>query len=147
MKKMNGINFYGAVMLLTLIFVQPANVFSQTNVKEKLSQHPTAVNDLMLGIQSENEGLRKSSIYFAGKYRIKEVVPALIDQMDEEKNPSIRILIANTLFRIGDERGIEKIIAVSAKDDNGKVRRICNALVQEYKTTLRAENLWKIETY
>lgn len=139
MKKMNGIKFYGAVAFAALALVQTANVFSQENIKEKLFQHPTAVNDLMIGIQSENDGLRKSSIYFAGKYRIREVVSALIDQMDQEKNPSIRILIANSLFRIGDERGMEKIIAVAAKDDNGKVRRICSALVREYKSALRAE--------
>ena len=44
-----------------------------------------------MGIQSENDGVRESSIYFAGKYRFIDTEDALIKQLKVEKESDIKV--------------------------------------------------------
>jgi len=91
-----------------------------------------AVENLKVGIKSENSGLKKSSIYFAGYYRIKGTVPVLTEQIKKESDPKIRVLIALVLYKIGDEKSIGLVKELSAKDKNPEVRRMCACIYDAY---------------
>ncbi len=51
-----------------------------------------SIATLKEGIHSENRGVKKSSIYMAGLYKIEEAVDALIDKLKTEEDPDTRIL-------------------------------------------------------
>jgi len=68
-----------------------------------------AVKNYARGIESQNDGLRKSAIYFAGVYKIDELVKPLVKQFAKEKDNNVRTLIALALYMIGDEDGIAAV--------------------------------------
>jgi HEAT repeat protein len=85
-----------------------------------------------MGIESENAGLSKSSIYYAGLYRVPEAVKPLVEKMKAETDASTKVLIALALFRIGDPEGMDMIESLSVSDKDPKVRRMCSAIFNEY---------------
>ena len=62
-----------------------------------------------VAIKSDNNGLRKSGIYLAGKHSVSEVSETLVEQLDVETDPSLRILIIRVLYIIDNDRYIDEI--------------------------------------
>jgi HEAT repeat protein len=108
------------------------NTYSQNNEALAKSKYPFAIENLNAGITSDNPGLRKSAIYMAGYYQINGSVDALISQLDKETNSGIKVLIALTLFQIGDERGIEKIEELAKTESDSHVRHMYASVLSEY---------------
>ena len=115
-----------AVVLLT------GSVSGQT-ISTEAKKLKCAIDNLIVGIQSSNEGVKRDCIYFAGKYEIAETVNSLIDELKHEKNPKDRALIALALYRIGNEKGIQAVYEASLTETDAKVKHTCNAIVAEYK--------------
>jgi HEAT repeat protein len=115
----------GMIMVSSLAYAK--NDPSELNRKNK-----NAVENLKVGIKSENSGLKKSSIYFAGYYRIKETVPVLTEQIKKESDPKVRVLIALVLYKIGEEKSIGLVKELAAKDSNPEVRRMCTCIYDAY---------------
>ncbi len=91
------------------------------------------VQNFIMGINSDNQGLCESCIYYAGYYRINGTVEALVSVLnDNSKNPVLRILAAVSLYRIGDVRGIRAIRDVVQFDKSESVKTICSRLYNEY---------------
>jgi hypothetical protein len=114
-------------MLMVSSFAYAKNDPSERNLKSK-----NAVENLKVGIKSDNLGLKKSSIYFAGFYRIAETVPVLTEQLKKETDPKTKILIALVLYKIGDEKSINLVKEMAAKDKNPEVRRMCTCIYDAY---------------
>ena len=109
-----------------LLIIVSLTTFAQKPVSRN------AIDNLITGINSENEGLRRSAIYFAGKYEYAETTEALVAQLKKEDNPNTRLLIANALFRIGDPFGMEAVLEISQSDSNAKVKRIAGAIYETF---------------
>ena len=117
-----------SLVLVTLIMsVKPLRAQKVTDGK-----YDKAVANLIIGINSENRGLEKSSIYYAGRDRVIEAVDALIERLNNEDDPSTRILIALSLYEIRDRRGFNAIKELSTKDKNERVRSISGLIYNEY---------------
>lgn len=119
------------VLFLLLGLVLSNNLFAQ-NLISDLTDHKYALDNLKMGIHSENEGVKKSTIYFAGQYKIKETAADLINQLENEENASVRVLIALALFEIGSEDGIEAVRKLSVNDRNPKVRTMAAFIYDEF---------------
>jgi len=115
----------GMLMVSTLAYAK--NDPSEFNRKNK-----NAVENLKIGIKSENSGLKRSSIYFAGFYRISETVPALTEQIKKETDPKTKILIALVLYKIGNGKSIDLVKEMAVKDSNPEVRRMCACIYDAY---------------
>ena len=99
-----------------------------SNVIFSLSEN--ALANLTTAIKSENPGLRKSAIYLVGKHSIEEASETLLEQLELEKNPSIRILITRVLYIIGNNDCMSNIYRIASKDENLKVRRMATAIYE-----------------
>ena len=124
MKKTNLIPVMLLAVLMLTTFVKAQDVensFSKESVK-------TLVN----GINSGNDGLTRSSIYMAGKYRVAEAVDALVEKMTTAKDPNTRILIALSLYEIRDPKGLEAVKEQSLNDLSEKVRSMSAMIYSEY---------------
>ncbi|PKL87761.1 MAG: hypothetical protein CVV23_13740 [Ignavibacteriae bacterium HGW-Ignavibacteriae-2] len=91
-----------------------------------------AIKNLINGINSQNDGLKRSSIYLSGCYKINETVDALVKLIDHEVNISTKLLIIRSLYNIGDLKGMIKIHDISLYDENDNVRSIAAAVYQAY---------------
>jgi hypothetical protein len=121
----NTVNLTIVLLLLGILTVNAQN-------SNRISLTEIQIQNLSAGIQSGNEGLKKSSIYFAGKYKISEVTHILAKQLDDEKNPDIRVLIVLSLYQINDPAGFEAVKKASIKDKDSKVRRMSTAVYKAY---------------
>ena len=118
------------VALLSAFWVSSG--FAQKNSIKEITDNEYALKNLVAGIQSDNTGVKRSSIYFAGKYRIAEAEDALINQLNEEENAGTRILIALVLYEMGSEEGLLEVQKLSLNDEDAKVRRMATQIFNEY---------------
>jgi HEAT repeat protein len=117
---------------LSLLFVVTiGELTAQTNSIKEITNNKYALQNLLENIKSDNDGVKRSSIYFVGYYRIAEAEEALIEQLKLEQNPSNRILIALVLYELGSEDGLLAVKELASNDRNHKVRRISTHISNE----------------
>lgn len=116
-----------AVLFLTFLALA-VQLFAEDNKNFSDTEIATLIN----GIKSKNDGLMRSSIYFAGKYEIGDAADALIEKLKEETDPSNIVLIALSLYKIGDQEAIYKVLELANSSDNERVKRILSAIVLEH---------------
>ena len=120
------------VLVAILFFFLVTDSFGQNKKISDLSKQKYALQNLEMGIKSENEGVRESAIYFAGQYRFIDTEDALIEQLKVEKESDIRVLIGLALFRMSSEKGMNELQKLALKDENPRVRRMSSAIYSEY---------------
>jgi hypothetical protein len=108
--------------------------YAKSNSTDPELKMKRAIENLTNGIKSDNEGLKKSSIYWAGYYMISETVPVLTEIVKKETEPNTRILIALVLYRIGDHKGINIVKDMAVNDRNPEVRRMCTSIYYAFET-------------
>jgi len=128
--KLNQRLFSAALMMA--VFLAAVSLNAQNNSIKDLTPNKYALENLLAGIKSDNEGVKRSCIYFAGKYKIVETENALINQLKEEKNPSTRILIALVLYELGSVEGLLAVKDLAFNDDDAKVRRMSTHIYNEF---------------
>ncbi|MBK7631064.1 MAG: HEAT repeat domain-containing protein [Ignavibacteriales bacterium] len=122
--------YFGLAAILFILLV--TDTFGQNQKISDLSKHKYALQNLVIGIHSENEGVRESSIYLAGQYRFIDTENALIEQLKVEKDSDIKVLIGLALFRMNSEKGMNELQMLTKKDSNPRVRRMSQAICNEY---------------
>jgi hypothetical protein len=85
--------------LLLAILTASTVILAQS--QKNLTKNET--QNLLMAIGSDNIGLKKSAMYFAGYYKVVEAAEALKNEMHNNADPSIQILAALSLFEIGDD--------------------------------------------
>jgi len=126
---MKTTRFLTAVLLAAVL---AGSVYAQKQSIKDVTSNKHALENLIAGIHSENPGVKRSAIYFAGKYRIAETEEALITQLREENDPSTRILIALVLYEMGSEEGLLEVKDLSLNDEDAKVKRMATEIYKEY---------------
>lgn len=123
----------GVVIIFLLLFmITNLNLLAQPNPISNITKSEYALDNLKSGINSENIGVRKSSVYFAGKYRIAEAVSYLVERLKKEDEASVRLRIAYSLYEIKDAEGMKAVKELSLKDNNVKVKRMSFNFYEEY---------------
>jgi len=137
--------YKGFLTAVLLAVVLTGSGYTQSNSIKDITAHKYALDNLIAGIQSENDGVRRNSIYFAGYYKIVETEDALIAQLKEEKDPSTRILISLVLLELGSEEGLLEVKDLSLKDKDAKVRRMATQIYNEYLVNDAASTVYVTE--
>lgn len=127
--------------MLVILALGCTSLKAQVNVDEitgsvNVDLKKNAIENLVSNINSENDGVRKSAIYYAGYYKVAETMNALKGQFKKESDPSVRILIALSLYKLGNPDGMEFINTYAKKDNDTKVRRMCSAIYGDYLMSL-----------
>ena len=120
------------LIAVLLVAFSMFNAYPQMKSIKDVTTNKYALENLVAGIQSDNTGLKRSAIYFAGKYRVAETEDVLIAQLKEEKDASTRILIALVLYEMGSEKGLTEVQKLSMNDKDAKVRRMAVQIYNEY---------------
>ncbi|MGE5681756.1 MAG: HEAT repeat domain-containing protein [Bacillota bacterium] len=126
-----------------LLSVLTSRSFPQINVDDitgsvnNIELKKNAVDNLIVNISSDNPGVKKTAIYYAGYYSVKATVNPLLKQMKKEADPSTRILIALSLYKLGDPQALVKIGEFAKSDSDPKVRRMCSAIFEDFKLNNR----------
>jgi hypothetical protein len=90
------------------------------------------VASLMMGIQSDNQGLRESAAFVLGEIKCTEAVIPLMRMLHEERSESARIAAALALSLIGDPRGVYAVRRAVTYDESKRVRLLSAYFYNEY---------------
>ena len=126
------------IVFLSLLVVQTLSA-QATNFPENMKS--LIVDNLTVGIKSENKGLHTSAalvIYdlINGSYiesgdASKAMIP-LLKLLKNGKTDEERIAAAVALYELGNPIGIYKLRGVAVFDDNEKVANVCKNLYYTY---------------
>ena len=94
-----------------------------------------AFNNLMVGLKSENTGLRLSSIKRFGELKLKKAVIPLLHILNDTDEPAkFRIAAAYSLYSLNDSHANYMIKLLSSMDRNQKVSSFCAKLTKAIET-------------
>ncbi len=83
------------------------------------------VENLLIGLQSKNYGLRTSSAFMLGEIRAEEAVHPLMRMLRTEEEENARIVAALALFKIDNPRGTFAVKQAIRFDNSLRVRKMC----------------------
>jgi hypothetical protein len=132
MKSLKNKSLLVVTLIVLLAMLLNFNMAAQPSSISNLTKNKYALDNLKAGINSENIGVRKSAVYFAGKYQITELVDCLVERLENETESSIRLLIAYSLYEIKDAEGMKAVKELSVLDKDAKVKRMSKNLYNEY---------------
>ncbi|MCB0750384.1 MAG: HEAT repeat domain-containing protein [Ignavibacteriae bacterium] len=122
MKKLN-------VLLLVLLF--GGALLAKTN----LNNVSEVEDNLMIGLQSDNLGLKTSSAYYLGEYGSSKSVNALMSILKNGKTEEERISAAVALTKINSEKALFAVKQRAQFDESERVRKQCALCYQESSLT------------
>ena len=137
MKKLNSIFGNASLILVMVVFFMVTNSSAQSNSINEITKNKYALDNLIAEIRSENCGIKRSAIYFAGKYRIKEVKDVLLEQLNSRNEACTRILIALVLCELGEHKGLLSVKNQIESDEYQKSRRMATKI---YYDLLKHDN-------
>ena len=119
-------------ILVTFILLTATAIAGNAPAKKANLNRGIAIENLLIGISSENYGLRTTSAYMLGELESSEAVIKLMRMLREEKNEDARIMAALSLYKIGDARGINAIKQAIRFDDSEKVSKTSALFYHSY---------------
>jgi HEAT repeat protein len=120
----------GVLILLAAIATLAAGEEKYAGLtKEK---YDAAVVNLMIGLKSDNLGLRESAAFMLGELKAREAVLPLMAMLRGEECEGCRIVAALALCRIGDERGVFAVKRAVKFDESEQVAQKCAWFYEQY---------------
>ncbi len=120
---------------LTLIALLLVTFFANTSLANGNNSSDVAsernIQNLTNGIESENLGLKKHCIYFAGKYKISELTDKLIEQYKNENDAYIKKLILFSLYEIKSDNAAKDFFQLAISENDKKLKNIASAAYLE----------------
>lgn len=128
------------LIIFAMMLIQLSTAFSQ-DIQLSQEKKSAIVDNLMVGIKSENTGLRTGSAdvlsdlvrsaYLEKDDASKSMIP-LLRMLEQGKTDEERIAAALALFDLGNPIGIYRLRGVAVFDDNERISKICKNLYYSY---------------
>jgi HEAT repeat protein len=118
-----------AVLIIAATTVAAA---ADTSTPLTAEQYAGAEQNLLIGIESDNQGLKESSAYLLGEIKSAKAVVPLMKMLRSDDQESARIVAALALCRIGDARGIYAVKRATQFDSSERVAQRCAWFYNEY---------------
>jgi len=122
--------FLITTLLLTSLLIGVS--LASGNPKERTEIKQNTILSLMLGLYSENVGLKSSCAYMLGELKISTAVIPLLKILRENENEDLRIAAALALYKIGSPIAINAVKQSIKFDDNERVSKHCASFYNEY---------------
>lgn len=124
------------VLLLTVLvlFAMSSILNSQTHIIEELELPDYAIKSILQGIKSENEGVKRNCIYFAGKYKIKEASESLVEELPSLEDGELCSMLVWSLYQIGNDSCCKELQKFVKNHDSEELKNFCSNLskIKEY---------------
>jgi hypothetical protein len=121
------------VVFSVLLFTQLS--YAKVNApSSKTNTYSSIELNRLIGLQSENEGLRISCAFNLGEMKSKNAVIPLMKILRESNSYEERIIAALSLIKIGDTQGAYMVGRVAQFNDDPKVSYFCEKFYNAYLT-------------
>jgi HEAT repeat protein len=117
-------------LILVILTVLAFAINPSTAKGDKINDYTVA--SLIVGVNSDNFGLRTSSAYMLGELRCEKGVIPLMRMLKSEDREDARIVAALALLKIEDAKGMFAIKQAIKFDESERVRRLCTNFYHAY---------------
>ncbi|MCZ7603448.1 MAG: hypothetical protein QY331_03615 [Melioribacteraceae bacterium] len=115
-------------LVLTVLTVLLTSIYAGPNA----TPADVIEENYLVGVSSENQGLKVSSAYFLGEIKSSKAVIPLMKILREDDCDGARLAAALALVKIGDARGVFMVKRTVDFNDCEKVRRMAKHLYSAY---------------
>lgn len=91
----------------------------------KVSNYETIEQNLLFGLNSDNEGLKFSCAYYLGEIQSSKAVIPLLKLFHNGKTDEMKIIAALSLCKINSDRGVFAVKRAIKFSDSDRVQRTC----------------------
>ena len=117
------------VSLFLLLSIQ---ILPQETADKNSSAKEACFKTLQQGLSSNNPGLQAVCTYMIGELCYQRSVITLMKMFHNSPSEKIRILVALSLYKIGDTHSIYAIKQAIKFDESERVRRMCEIFYKAY---------------
>lgn len=121
--------FFISILIFT-IFV--SSFAAEKPTRSKTLKGEVVIDNLIQGLNSNNEGLKSSSAYYLGELKSTHAVIPLLRVLKDDPNDESRIMAALSLIKIGDGRGVYAVKQASKYDSSERVRKLCAGFYNDF---------------
>ena len=110
----------------------------QPNSDQRVELPDIAIVNILNGIESDNYGVKMSCIYYAGKYKIREVSQNLVEEIKSSNDDELSQMLVWSLYQIGDDSYCEELQTIMKNHSSEKLKVLCSYLqkIKEYETAV-----------
>ena len=123
------------IFILFLLFIfSPNTGFSQNN-SERIVLTKRAIENYLVGLRSENYGIKLSCLYFAGKYKLSEVSEELLEVVKNSNDDNLCEMAIWSLYQIGDDYCCNELAVLIENHSSEKIKDFCKYLnnIRQYE--------------
>ena len=131
----------GAILLFLFFFVS-FGVAAEPVKEIRTINRDLAIQNLLIGLDSDNIGLTSSSAFYLGELNSTEAVIPLMKMLRNAEQEELRISAALALFKIGDARGIYAVKRAIIFDESERVSDICQKFYNAYLYDKQSSESW-----
>jgi hypothetical protein len=124
-----------ALILLSLIIIYPALTEAEINNLQNGKNNfnnKYAIDNLISCLTSENQGVRRQAVYYAGLYKVDASVDFLIDIIKNQNNDELQKLAVLSLLRIDSKKGIKFLKKFTLECVNTDLKNLCSFVYLDY---------------
>ena len=115
--------------ILALVLFSFSSVNANGNDKKS---NDTVESNLLVGVQSDNLGLKISSAFYLGELKSEKAVDDLMKILREDPNTGARLMAALSLVKIENEQGLYMVKRTAQFNTDERVRRMSDKLYYAY---------------
>ena len=116
------------ILVVLAIVTIAANTLNAKGDEIKTS----SIESLIMGVNSDNFGLRTSAAYMLGELKCEKGLIPLMRMLKSEDREDARIVAALALLKIGNAKGIFAIKQAIRFDESERVQKLCAAFYQAF---------------
>ncbi|OGU72535.1 MAG: hypothetical protein A2V93_10495 [Ignavibacteria bacterium RBG_16_34_14] len=118
---------------LILIVVFLSTVISGAEpFKVKKQNSDNTIQSLIVGLNSNNFGLKTSSAFMIGELKIKSAVIPLMRMLRNEESDEAKIVAALALYKLGTPMSIYTLFQSSRFEKSSRVKKMCLRFYLDY---------------
>lgn len=125
-----------SIKLAAVILLVTAVSITSAQQEEKIKK---GIDNLVVALESDNAGLKRSAVYMIYKYNLTELVELVKEEFKNSDDKAFKIFLARTIYKVGSEKEMTFLRTASQNEKDKDVKTMCAVL---YNHHLESENLY-----
>jgi HEAT repeats len=119
-------------LTILLALILNAAAFGLMGGTNESTVNESTVKSLLVGLKSENLGLKTGSAYMIGELKLTEAIIPLMKLLREDESEKVRISAALALYKIGTPMSIYAVKQASKYDSSERVVKLAYGFYNEF---------------
>jgi len=121
-----------SLFFISLLMLNSNILLPQEMNSKKITANEACVKTLLMGLNSENCGVKNGCAFMFGELCCDKGVIPLLKILHSDQKEEARIMAALSLYKIGDSRGIFAIKQAIRFDNSKRVSRLCEKFYKAF---------------